>query len=67
MSIKIRVNAETCASATVENSDATYSTTVDSGGSLVLPDTTYQIYVDGVLEDTVTLPSLSNNTINIIA
>jgi len=32
-----------CADATVENSDASYSTTVASGGTLVVPDTTINV------------------------
>jgi hypothetical protein len=44
-----------CPDATVENSDATYTDTVASGGALVLPDT--DIEVNGVNEGSV--PSVS--------
>ena len=86
----------TCADATVENSDATYTNTVASGGTLVTPDITvnidnsvgnyysnffpsvkdvtvtladtqYDIYVDGVFAETVYLPALQDDTININA
>lgn len=55
-----------CDDATVENSDSSYSNTVASGGTLILPDETYNIYVDGVLESSITSPALKNETINII-
>ena len=51
--------------ATVENSDASYTDTVASGGTLVLPDTTFDIYVNGVFNTTFTQPTLGTNTINI--
>lgn len=54
-----------CADATVRNSDFTYKTTVASGGTLELPDTTYNIYLDGVLNQTFAIPTLKNETINI--
>jgi hypothetical protein len=54
-----------CQDATVENSNATYTDTVPSGGSLVLPDTDYDIYVNGLFNTTVSLPTLDTNTINI--
>ena len=55
----------TCADGVAENSDATFQTNVPSGGTTVLSDTTYEVYVDGVLESSATLPSLVNQTINI--
>ena len=55
-----------CADATVENSTQSYIQTVASGGTLVLPDTTYEVYVDGVLQGSSTAPTLENNTINIV-
>jgi hypothetical protein len=55
-----------CDDATVENSTQTYLQTVASGGTLVLPDTTYEVYVDGVLQGSSTAPTLENNTINIL-
>jgi hypothetical protein len=51
--------------ATVENSNATYVNTVVSGGTLVLPDTTFDIYVNGVFNTTFDQPTLDTNTINI--
>jgi hypothetical protein len=51
--------------ATVENSNASYTDSVVSGGTLVLPDTTFEMYVNGVLNTTFTQPTLDTNTINI--
>lgn len=53
--------------ATVENSDASYADTVESGGTLVLPDTTYNVYVNGVFNQSVNLITLKNETLNINA
>jgi hypothetical protein len=50
----------------VENSDGSYSETVVCGDTLVLPDTTYNVYVGGVLEGTGTVVTLKNETINIV-
>ena len=58
-------NTGSCADGVAENSDATFQTNVPSGGTTVLSDTTYEVYVDGVLESSATLPSLVNQTINI--
>jgi hypothetical protein len=55
----------TAPDATVENSNATYTDTVVSGGTLILPDTTFDIYVNGVLNTTFDQPTLDTNTINI--
>lgn len=54
-----------CAAATVRNSDSTYSTTVASGATLVLADTTYNFYINGVLDQTATVASMVNQTFNI--
>ena len=54
-----------CEPATVENSDASYTATVASGGTLVLPDTDFEIYLDGVLATSISQPTLGTNTINI--
>jgi hypothetical protein len=52
--------------ATVTNSNASYTDSVVSGGTLVLPDTTFDIYVNGVFNQSVTLPTLDNaNVLNI--
>lgn len=55
-----------CDDATVENSTQSYQQTVASGGTLVLPDTDFEVYVDGVLQGSSTVPTLENNTINIV-
>ena len=52
---------------TVENSDASYSESVLAQGSLELPDTTYNIYVNSILNQTFSVPTLKNETINITA
>jgi hypothetical protein len=54
-----------CAPASVVNSDMSYVVSVASGGVLTLPDTTYALYVDSVLQSSVTEPTLKNLTINI--
>jgi hypothetical protein len=52
-------------SATVENSDQSYSAEVASGDTLVLDDYTVNVYVNGVLNQTGTAPSMVDLTINI--
>lgn len=52
--------------ANVENSDQSYTASVDAGDTLVLPDTTIEVFVDGVSQGTTDVPSVSDNTINII-
>lgn len=54
-----------CADATVRNSDSSYSTTVASGATLVLPDETINVYIDGVLNQTGTYIPLDTTSINI--
>ena len=54
-----------CEDAIVENSDGSYSATVASGGTLILPDTTYNFIVNGVTTS-VTIPSLKDETFNIV-
>ena len=54
-----------CPSAFVQNSDGSYSEFVASGGTLILPDTTYNFIVNGVTTS-VTVPSLTNETFNIV-
>jgi hypothetical protein len=54
-----------CLDATVENSDSSYTQTVNSGGTLVLPDSEYIIYVNGDLNQQFTAPSLKDLIINI--
>lgn len=55
----------TCADATVENSDQSYQATVASGATLILADTTFEWYLNGVLNTTTTLPSMVNQTFNV--
>lgn len=55
----------TCDPATVRNTDSTYLTTVASGGTLVLADTIFNFYVNGVLDQTATVASMVNQTFNI--
>jgi hypothetical protein len=54
-----------CDDATVRNSDNTYLQTVPSGGTLTLPDTTYNFIVNGVTTS-ITIPSIKDETINVI-
>ena len=55
-----------CVSATVQNSNLTYTASVASGGLLVLPDTTFNVQIDGTQVATNTFPTLSNQTINVL-
>ena len=59
-------NPSVCADATVRNTDSTYLETVASGGLLILPNTAYNVYVNGVLNQSFNVPSISNQTINIM-
>ena len=54
-----------CPSAFVQNSDGSYSEFVPSGGTLILPDTTYNFIVNDVTTS-VTVPSLTDETFNIV-
>ena len=54
-----------CLDAFVQNSDGSYSEFVPSGGTLILPDTTYNFIVNGVTTS-VTVPSLTSETFNIV-
>jgi hypothetical protein len=49
---------------TVSNSNNTYSVTTNE--NLVLPDTIYVFTVDGIEQEPLTLPTLSNQTINVV-
>jgi hypothetical protein len=55
-----------CDPVTVQNSDDSYSEIVDCGDTLILPDTTYNVYLDSVLVATETAVTLANFDINII-
>jgi hypothetical protein len=59
---KVEVAFPVCADATVENSDSSYTNTVASGGTLVLPDTTVEIFLDGASQGTSTFPTLEPTT-----
>ena len=52
--------------ATIQNSDMTYFDSLPSGSTNTIADTTYNIYVNSLLTQTTTIPSLKNETINII-
>jgi len=54
-----------CEDARVTNSDGSYTANVPSGATLILPDTTYNFIVNGVTTS-VTIPSLINETFNIV-
>lgn len=49
----------------VSNSDDSFEETVECGDNLELSDYTINVYYDGVLEDTVTVPAMVDATINI--
>jgi hypothetical protein len=51
--------------ATVKNSDNSYNDTVPCGGTLTLPDTVYNIFIDNVLQLQFNIPTLKNETINL--
>jgi hypothetical protein len=55
-----------CDPVTVQNSDDSYNVSVDCGDTLILPDTTYNVYLDSVLVATETAVTLANFDINII-
>ena len=61
--IPVEVN---CSPGIVENSDGSYTATVESGGLLILPDTTYNVYLNEVLVATETEVTLGNFDINIV-
>lgn len=50
---------------TVENSNGSYSQEVDCGDTLVLPDNTFLVYVNGILNSTASAPVLEDTVINI--
>jgi len=60
-----QVVGDACLDSTVQNSDGSYLTTVAAGATLTLPDDTYKIYVNGVLDQTVIQPSIKDTTLNI--
>jgi len=52
---------------TVENSDQSYQDSAPYGSKIILPDTTYDVYVNGVFNQSVNLVTLKNETLNINA
>lgn len=56
-----------CDPVTVKNADSSYLQIVQSGSSLTLPNTTYNINVNGVFNQTVNLITLKDEVININA
>lgn len=54
-----------CPSATIVNSNATYTATVASGGTFTLPNTTVNLQIDGTQVATSTFATLSNQIINL--
>jgi hypothetical protein len=55
-----------CSPSYVVNTDASYTATVQSGSTLTLPDTTFNVLIDDVQVASETYPTLSNQTINIV-
>jgi hypothetical protein len=68
---EIPLNGETpppppeCLDASVTNSDGSYTASVPSGDTLILPDTTYNFIVNGVTTS-LTIPTLKDEIINIV-
>lgn len=59
------VDSGSCEDVTVHNSDNSYTVTVAAGADLSLEDITFNIYVNGVLNQSFDTPSMVDNTINI--
>jgi hypothetical protein len=55
-----------CSAATVVNSDGTFSQSIPSGDTYVLPDTTYNVYLNEELVATETAVTLADFDINIV-
>ena len=49
----------------ITNSNATFNDKVKAQDTYIITDTTYEVYLDGVLKSTINLPSQVNQTINI--
>jgi hypothetical protein len=60
------VHSNDCAPALVVNSDGSFSQSIPSGDTYILPDTTYNIYVNEILQNTITVPTLTTTDINIV-
>lgn len=61
----VHVIGSSCDPAIVKNSDDSYHEEIDSGDELILPDDNYNIYVNGVLNQSFSAPSVKDLTINI--
>lgn len=57
---------QTGSPATVRNTNNTYSTSVASGGTLILPDQSVEIFLDSVSQGSTTYPAMTNPTINVL-
>lgn len=55
-----------CSPSYVVNTNASYSTSVASGSTLTLPDTTFNVQIDGTQVESETYPTLSNQIINLV-
>jgi hypothetical protein len=55
-----------CPTSTITNSNGSFNEIIASGAMFVLPDTTYNVYVDGFLENSIEVATLDNETINIV-
>jgi hypothetical protein len=55
-----------CADATVVNSDGTFNRSIASGDTYILPDTTYNVYLNEELVATETAVTLADFDINIV-
>jgi hypothetical protein len=55
-----------CPTSTITNSNGSFNEIIASGAMFVLPDTTYNISVDGIAQPPIVLPTLADTTINII-
>jgi hypothetical protein len=49
----------------IENSDASFTDTATCGSTFIIPDEDYEVYVDSVLVDSGSFPTLGNAVINI--
>jgi hypothetical protein len=54
-----------CPNASVTNTNGSYLASVQSGATLTLPDTTFNVQIDGIQVSTNTYPTLSNQIINL--
>jgi hypothetical protein len=60
------VNPGECLPVIIRNSNNTFNQSVSSGSTFSAPDDVYNIYFNGVLVESISLPSLVDHTINII-